>query len=118
MHWEVVGAADGTYEVRETGARISTIIDGSPLSGLTIEAAGAYLYALSVIDGVELVERDLVTREVLERAVWSNGFANSVRMDSLLSTILVERQGAAPNLDILRALIRKIASENGIALVE
>jgi Flp pilus assembly protein TadD len=47
--YQMTGSGDGTFEIRDqTGAVIE--VDGTVLQGLTLDMAGKYLYALSLLN--------------------------------------------------------------------
>ena len=115
--FEVVKEGADAFSVCDASTGQVMVVDGSSLSGLTIETAGAYLYALSVLNDVEVAESDLNLRYAIERALKTSPLNSSTHLEDIVVAVRWMAPDVKLSLDVLKALIVKIAAERGKAVI-
>ena len=106
-----------TYWISGRADEAPLTIDDHQLTGLSLVTATAYLYALNVLEGIEVTDATPAIRSAIER-----GLRASSPSRLHVEDVMVSVRWMLPDVNIssvvLRALIVRVARERGVILVE
>lgn len=109
---------DETYWISGKADETPLIIDDHPLNGLSLETATAYLYALNVLEGIEVNDATPAIRSAIERGLRASSQPRRLHVEDVMVSVRWMLPDVKISSVVLRALIARVARERGVMLVE